>query len=99
LGVQFGHAPVVEELATAHGVLEMGLPVVLFVGIAHRGGAAALGHHSVRLAEQRLAHHRNGKAVFPCFDYRAQSGATGTDNDDVVLVPFYFWHGREYSFS
>ena len=55
LGVQFGHPPVVEELAAAHGVAEVDLPVVLGVGVAHRRGAAALGHHGVRLAEQRLA--------------------------------------------
>ena len=58
LGVQLGHPPVVEELAAAHGVAEVHLPVVLGVDVAHRRGDAALGHHRVRLAEQRLADDR-----------------------------------------
>lgn len=52
LGVQLGHPPVVEELAPAHGVAEVHLPVVALVDIAHAGGDAALGHHRMGLAEQ-----------------------------------------------
>ncbi len=59
LGVQLGHPPVVQELAAAHGVTEMHLPAVLGVHVAHRRRAAALGHHGVRLAEQRFGHHRH----------------------------------------
>ena len=55
LGVQLGHAPVVEVLAAAHGVGEVHLPAVAVVDVGHRRRHAALGHHRVRLAEQRLA--------------------------------------------
>ena len=55
LGVQLGHAPVVEQLAAAHGVAEVDLPVVFGLQVAHGRGDAALGHHGVRLAEQALA--------------------------------------------
>ena len=55
LGVQLGHAPVVEVLAAAHRVGEVDLPVVALVDVGQRRGDAALGHHRVRLAEQRLA--------------------------------------------
>ena len=55
LGVQFGHAPVVEVLAAAHGVGEVDPPVVAVVDVAHRRRHAAFGHDGVRLAEQRLA--------------------------------------------
>lgn len=41
LGVQLGHTPVVQELSTAHRVAEVSLPIVLRVGVAHRGRAAA----------------------------------------------------------
>ena len=55
LGVQFGHAPVVEVLAAAHGVGEMDAPVVAVVDIGHGGGDAAFGHDGVGFAEQRFA--------------------------------------------
>ena len=55
LRVQLGHAPVVDVLAAAHGVGEVDLPVVAVVHVGQRRGDAALGHHRVRLAEQRLA--------------------------------------------
>ena len=92
LGVQLGHPPVVQELPAAHGVAEVDLPVVLRVGVAHRGGAAALGHHGVGLAEQRLADHGDLQATFTRLDDRTQTRAAGTDHDDVVLVPFDLSH-------
>ncbi|SKW80090.1 Uncharacterised protein [Mycobacteroides abscessus subsp. massiliense] len=68
LGVQLGHPPVVQELAAAHGVTEVHLPAVLVVGIAHRGGATAFGHHGVCLAEQGFTDDRDLKAPFTCLD-------------------------------
>ena len=55
LGVQLGHAPVVDVLAAAHRVGEMDLPVVAIVDVGERGRNAAFGHHGVRLAEKRFA--------------------------------------------
>ena len=55
LRVQLRHAPVVDVLAAAHRVGEVDLPVVAVVDVGQRRGDAALGHHRVRLAEQRLA--------------------------------------------
>ena len=52
LGVQLGHAPVVEELSAAHGVAEVDHPVVVGVDVGHRRRTAALGHDGVRLAEE-----------------------------------------------
>ena len=63
LGVQLGHAPVVEVLAAAHRVGEVHLPVVAVVDVAERRGDAAFGHHGVRLAEQRLADHADRHAA------------------------------------
>ena len=87
LRVQLGHPRVVQELAAAHGVAEVHLPVVARVDIAHRRGDAALGHHRVRLAEQRLADDRQPFAGLPGGDRGAQTGAAGADDDDVVGVP------------
>ena len=58
LGVELGHAPVVQVLAAAHRVGEMDPPVVAVVDVAQRRGDAAFGHHGVRLAQQRLADQR-----------------------------------------
>jgi hypothetical protein len=54
LGVQLGHAPIVEILAAAHGVGEVHAPVVAIVHVAHGRGHAAFGHHGVGLAQQRF---------------------------------------------
>ncbi|SLE67960.1 Uncharacterised protein [Mycobacteroides abscessus subsp. massiliense] len=90
--MQLGHPPVVQELATTHGVAEMYLPAVLVVGVAHRRRAAALGHDGVRLAEQRFADYRDLETLLTRLDDGAQAGAAGTDHDHVVLVPFEFSH-------
>ena len=65
LRVQLGHPRVVQELSAAHGVAEVHLPVVLGVDVAHGRRDAALGHHRVRLAEQRLADDRGPHARPP----------------------------------
>ena len=86
LGVQLGHAPVVEVLAAAHRVGEVDLPVVAVVDVRHRGGHAALGHDRVGLAEQRLADEADRRARGRRLDGGAQAGAARADDDDVVLV-------------
>ncbi|TDZ74497.1 hypothetical protein DE4586_04701 [Mycobacteroides salmoniphilum] len=92
LRVQFCHAPVVEELAAAHGVTEVHLPGVLGVDVAHGCRATAFGHHGVGLAEQRLGHHRHPQTALAGLDHRAQTCPAGTDHDNVVGVPFQLTH-------
>src|SRR5258707_244387 len=55
LGMDLRHAPVVQEFPAPHGVAEVDLPAVARIGGGERGGHPALGHHRVRLPEQRLA--------------------------------------------
>src|SRR6266516_3415506 len=52
LGMNLGHAPVVQKLATAHRVAKMSAPGVSRVDIGHRRGDSAFGHHRVRFAEE-----------------------------------------------
>ena len=63
LGVQLGHAPVVQHLAAAHGVAEVDLPIVVRVDVAHGGCHAALGHDGVGLAQEGLADQRCAQAA------------------------------------
>ena len=86
LGVQLGHAPVVEVLAAAHRVGEVDLPAVAVVDVGHRRRHAALGHDRVGLAEQRLADEADRRARRRRLDGGAQPGAARADDDDVVLV-------------
>jgi hypothetical protein len=51
LGVELGHAPVVEILASAHGIGEVDSPVVAIVHVAHGGGHSAFGHHGMSFSE------------------------------------------------
>src|SRR5207245_5408936 len=53
--MELRHAPVVQHLPAPHRVAEVDLPVVLRVHVPEGGGDAALGHHGVGLAEERLA--------------------------------------------
>ena len=88
LRVQLGHAIVVEELAPTHGVAEVDLPVVLGGHVAHGCGYAALGHHRVGLAQERLGDDADLQAALLGLDCGPQSGATGTDDQYVVVVVF-----------
>ena len=92
LGVELGHAPVVEHLAAAHGVAEVDLPAVLVVDVAEGGGHATLGHDRVGLAQQRLAHQGGAQALGPGLDGRPQAGAAGADDDDVEVVGLVLSH-------
>jgi hypothetical protein len=90
LRVQLGHPPVVEHLPAAHGVPEVHPPAVLRIGVAHRCGDPALGHDGVRLAEQGLADDGGARPRLVRGDRGPQAGAAGSDDHDVVGVPFQF---------
>ena len=92
LRVELGHAPVVEELAAAHGVAEVDLPVVLLPHVAQRSRDPALGHHGVRLPEERLAHQRGLHTHRARFDRGTQAGAARADDDDIEVVGLVLRH-------
>ena len=66
----------------------MDLPIVFGTVVAERGRHPALGHHRVRLSEQRLADESHGCAGLDGRDRRAEPGASGSDHEDVMLVAF-----------
>ena len=90
LGMDLGHLGVAQVLAATQGVGDVDLPVVPLVHVADRGRHAALGHHRMRLAEQRLADHAAGGARGRDFDRGAQSGAARADHQHVVLAGCLF---------
>jgi len=77
LGVELGHAPVVQHFAAAHGVAEVTCQLSSEYNVAHGRGTAALGHDRVRLAQERLADQR--RAQPPLVDSMAarKPGAPG----------------------
>ena len=92
LRVELGHTPVVEQLAAAHGVAEVDLPVVLLPHVTHGRRDPALGHHGVRLPEERLAHQRGLHTHRARFDRGTQAGAARADDDDVEVVGLVLRH-------
>ena len=92
LGVQFGHAPVVDVLAAAHRVGEMDAPVVAVVHVGQRRRHAAFGHDGVRLAEQRFADQPDLDAGRRGFNGRAQARAARADDEHVVFESFVIGH-------
>jgi len=85
LGVQLGHAPLVQELAPAHGVAKVHPPVVPAVVVAQAGGAAAFGHDGVGLAQQALADQAGVQPQGRALDGSPQASAAGADHHHVVL--------------
>ena len=85
LRVQLGHAPVIDILPAAHGIGEMDFPIVAVVHIGQRGGDAAFGHYGVGLAEEALANQAHRNAGGRGLDGGAQPGATGADDQHLVL--------------
>ena len=55
LGVQLGHAPVVDVLPAAHGVGEVHAPGIAVIDVGHGRGHSAFGHDGVGLAQQGFA--------------------------------------------
>jgi hypothetical protein len=86
LGVQLRHAPVVEHLSADHRVAEVRLPRIGGSDVGQRGGDASLGHHRVRLSEERLADQPHRGPPGGRLDRGAQPGATCADDQDVVRV-------------
>ena len=91
-GVELRHAPVVHVLAAAHRVGEVDPPAVAIVDVGERRGDAALGHHGVGLAEERLADEADRDAGGRRLDRGAQAGAAGADDEHVVLVGLVVGH-------
>ena len=83
--VQFGHAPVIEILAAAHGVGEMNAPVVAIVDVAHRRRHPTFRHHGVGFAEQRFRNHRDLHACRRRLHGRSQPCAARADDENVAL--------------
>ncbi len=90
LRVKLGHAPVVQHFSAAHGVAEVGAPVVGRVDIGHGGGDAAFRHHGVGFAEEGFADDADGGALSESFDGGAKARATGADDEHVMFVGFEF---------
>ena len=90
LGVEFGHARIVQILSAAHGVGEMDAPVVAVVDIAHGGRDAAFRHHGVGFAEQRFGNDADLHSRRGGFDGRPQTRATGADHQHIVFIQTWY---------
>ena len=94
LRVQLRHAPVVHVLAAAHRVGEMDLPVVAIVHVGQCRRDAALRHHGVGLAQQRLAHQPDRHSRGGRFDGRPESRSSRADDQHIMFVCLILRHQR-----
>jgi hypothetical protein len=53
-GVQLGHPPTVQVLATTHRVCEVDAPVISIVDVRERGGDSAFRHYGMCFAKERF---------------------------------------------
>src|SRR2546423_8198834 len=81
--MQLGHPPVVDQLAAAHRVLEVDLPIVIRIDVAQGGSDATFGHDRVGLAQQRLAYDGHVRARRRGLDRGAHAGTAGPDHEHV----------------
>jgi hypothetical protein len=86
LGVQFRHPPVTQVLTAAHRVGKVNAPAVPVVHISHGRGYAALCHDGVCFAKKRFRDHRDLSASGRYLDGSPQTGAPGSDDQNVVLM-------------
>ena len=63
-------------------------PVVLFVDVAHGCGHATFGHDRVGLTEEGLGDDADLQSALLGLNGGTQTGATGADDEYVVLVVF-----------
>ena len=83
-GVELRHPPVVEVSAASHGVGEVDPPVVALVDVGQGGSDAALRHHRMRLAQQRLADQPD-PGVLGGLDGGPEARPSRADDQHVVL--------------
>src|SRR5882762_1255133 len=86
LRVQLRHAPVVQHFSAAHGVAKMWLPAVRRIHVSHRRRNSALGHHRMRFAQQRFAHHSHRSALPQRFNRGPQSRSPSSHHQHIVFV-------------
>ena len=91
-GVQFGHSPTVQILATAHGIGKVNAPGIAIIDVGESGGDAALRHNRMRLTKKRFRDDSHTNARGGSFCGSAQTGAARPDHQDVVLVGHMLGH-------
>ena len=56
--------------------------------VCHRRRDASFGHDGVRFTKQRFTDNTNARTLPERFDGRAQTGAAGANNQNIVFVSF-----------
>ena len=90
LGMNLSHAPVVKQLAAAHGVAEMSAPVVGRIHVGHRRRDSTFRHDGVRFAQQRFRNHAHFRTFCQSSQSRTQASTAGADDQHIVVVGFVF---------
>ena len=85
-GVQLGHPPTVQVLASTHRVCEVDAPVISIVDVRKRGCDSAFRHYGMRLAEQRFRDHSNLGASSRSSHRCPQARASCSNNQNIVLM-------------
>ena len=85
LGMEFGHSPLVEELAPAHGVSKMYFPIVPGIHVPERGRDSTLRHHGMGLAEQGLRQQSRAQTLGSGLDGGSYASPASAHHQHVVL--------------
>jgi hypothetical protein len=86
LGMQFGHPPVIQILAAAHGIGKVNAPAIPVVDISHRRSYAPLGHYRMRFAQKGFRNNRHLYTGGRSLDRGAKAGTSRSNDQNVVIV-------------
>jgi hypothetical protein len=85
-GMELSHTPVIQILASAHGVGKVNAPAVPIVNIGHGRSDSTFCHHGMGFAKKRLRHDRDFCARSRSLYRSAQPRASRSDDHDIMLV-------------
>ena len=86
LGMQLRHAPVIQILASAHGVGKVNAPAVPIVYIGHGRGDSTLCHDGMCFAQKRLRNDCDFRAGGRSLDGGPQPRPSRANDHHIVLV-------------
>src|SRR5437868_8369102 len=85
LRVQLGHAPLIDVLATAHGIGEMHFPIIALIDIGQGGRDPPFRHDRVCFAEKRFPNKTDRNSRCRRYDARAQTSPASADYQHIML--------------
>jgi hypothetical protein len=84
-GMEFGHAPDIEEFSTPHGITEVDFPMIALIHIGKGSGYASFGHDRMGLPQERFHYDTRAHPPGRRFNGSAEGGSPGPHDKYIVF--------------